>query len=137
MSSTPGVRKRDRRKLVVDPPASPHPPSARIRDITAPRLFRASAFPLYHRPAPFTLASTLRTIMSTVVPFPSVGSPSPARSASQSSLVSSSRHRQATALEVCDLVYGEADVPETDVVDRIYEANAGSPVNTLSAYAHV
>jgi hypothetical protein len=41
---------------------------------------------------------------------------------SECSLVSA---RQATALEVCALVYGDTDIPEADVVERIYEATAG------------
>jgi hypothetical protein len=41
---------------------------------------------------------------------------------SECSLVSA---RQATALEVCALVYGDTEIPEVDVVERIYEATAG------------
>lgn len=59
--------------------------------------------------------------MPPTIPFPSRSNTGLSGSASESSLVS----RQATALEVCDLVYGEAELPESDIVDRIYEASAG------------
>lgn len=68
--------------------------------------------------------------MTSYVAFPSVSSPPSVHPGSSKSALSVSS-RQATALEVCDLVYGSAEPPSWDVLERMYEANAGE--NSLHA----
>jgi hypothetical protein len=66
--------------------------------------------------------------MSSPVPFPSRSETRLPKSSSSTSLVSS---RQSTALEVCDLVYGEAEPPDSEIVNRIYETNAGMYTSSM------
>ena len=67
------------------------------------------------------------------VAFPTVSASSASRPTETTSLISYAAHR-ATAVEVCDLVYGPA-VPSWSAVERLYEADATyeNPVVTATS----
>jgi hypothetical protein len=73
---------------------------------------------------PFHLRPRSETPMESTLSFPSVSRPASVALVSGSELSTVSAH-QATALQVCDLVYGEAaDAPDWEAVEGLYEANA-------------